>query len=747
MLRWIMICVNICVFAEIHAQKTWDGEAGDSLWQNPKNWFPDGVPFDAEHVLLDNSKRNGSYTIRINGPDSIVIQSLTIRPKDTNAIVLEISPSSNLPIALFTLSTEKNIILEKNATLINHSGASSGNIFSLNGKVYIKNGGRYVHKTLRGNSYLISKLEIDSASNKGKVEFDVPGNSGYTLSLSGRKFGTLQLSANESLKKSYSGSGSNPLSIQGDLIVGKNASLTSSLVKNIDIKGNVLVDGQLSLNPASPDSVGRSFQLSGEESRIVINGKVLTGSHFNQWIMGSKNNILLSNLHIENGWIIQNTRTSLILDTCYLKSSVGIKIHNSASLSTAHPEGISKDTSKGGLRAPLLIMGDSLRLLYDGDRDQATGSGIPSSIASLSVNKKGTLFLSGSIEINDSLHLQQGICNTDSIRLPVFKGKSIRGNEYAFIDGPLSFVATDSGQMMIPIGKKMKYAPILLDVRKNETIKAEYMDTGYQTKETDMEFPVKSINGSEYWKLQCSNIDSIHAFRKMVFFTTQKILLSNTYVVRLNGDMKWEMLPLISNNPIPYSIETRTNLKTSTYTTGSIQQVALSSNRFQLSNYKKNGEMALSWKYDSNEQVHQYIVECSSDGYLFHPVDSLKALPVISHTYHYVLKRLYANMAFFRVIAVHKNNTHRFSNILLLEHEKLNQSLYPNPCLHQLFLESAEEIQAPVWATAYDGRKIKLNYTKLGKTIKMDVSMLSTGMYSLQMISRGVLRQIPFVKL
>lgn len=104
-------------------------------------------------------------------------------------------------------------------------------------------------------------------------------------------------------------------------------------------------------------------------------------------------------------------------------------------------------------------------------------------------------------------------------------------------------------------------------------------------------------------------------------------------------------------------------------------------------------------------------------------------------------------MAFFRVIAVHKNNTHRFSNILLLEHKKLNQSLYPNPCLHQLFLESAEEIQAPVWATAYDGRKIKLNYTKLGKTIKMDVSMLSTGMYSLQMISKGVLRQIPFVKL
>ena len=746
--RWGMLCMNILLCAAIHAQKTWDGEAGDSLWHNPKNWFPDGVPLDTEHVLLDNSKQNGSYKILINGPDSIVIQSLIIHPHDTNTIVLEIAPASHLPIAMFILSTEKNIVLERNATLINHSGATSGNIFLLNGKIHIKNGGRYVHKTLRGNSYLVSKLQIDSASSKGIVEFDVPGNSGYTLSLSGRRFGTLQLSANESLKKSYSGGGSNPLTIEGDLIIGKHVSLTSSLVKNIDVKGDVMVDGMLSLNPASADSTGRSFLLSGEKSRIAVNGKIMTGNHFNQWIMGSKQNVLLTNLHIENGWIIQNSQTMLVLDTFYLKSSSGIKIHNSASLSTAHPEGISKDTSKGGLRAPILIMGDSLRLMYDGDRDQETGSGIPSSIASLSVNKKGTLFLSGSIEINDSLHLQQGICNTDSIRLPVFKGKSIRGNEYAFIDGPLSFVATDSGQMMIPIGKKMKYAPILLDVRKNETIKAEYMDTGYQTKETAMEFPVKSINGSEYWKLSCINIDSIHAFRRLVFFSTQKISLNNTYVVRLNGEMKWEMLPLISNNPIPYSIETRTNLKTSSYTTGWIQQVALASNRFQLSNDKRNGEMGITWKYDSNEHALQYIIEVSPDGNHFHPIDSLKAAPGISHTYHYLLKKQYANKTFVRVMAVHRNNAHRSSNILLIQHEMANQflHLYPNPCQDQLFLESADEIQSAIWAVANNGRTIKLIYNKLGKTIRIDVSILSKGIYHLQMVSKGALRQIPFIK-
>jgi hypothetical protein len=271
---------------------------------------------------------------------------------------------------LYINSSQRNIVLEKNATLINQTGASSGNIFSLNGKVYIKNGARYIHRTIRGNAYLVSRLEIDSASSKGVMEFDVPGNSGYTLSLSGRRLGTLELNANESLKKSYSGSGSNPLMIEGDLIVGKNVSFTSSLVKNIEVKGNLNIEGQCSLNPASPDSTGRSLLLNGQESKIMVNGKLLTGNYFNQFVIGSKKNILRSNVYIEKGWIIQNSQTMLMMDTFHMKSSNGIRIHNGASVATAHPEGISKDTTKGGLRSSGLIMGDSLRILFNGNTHQ-----------------------------------------------------------------------------------------------------------------------------------------------------------------------------------------------------------------------------------------------------------------------------------------------------------------------------------------------------------------------------------------
>ncbi|MFN5054934.1 MAG: T9SS type A sorting domain-containing protein [Bacteroidota bacterium] len=747
LVRWMMWCATMLVCTGLLAQKTWDGEAGDSLWQNPRNWFPDGVPVAADHVSIDNGKKSGSYKILINGPDSIVIQTLTIKPNDNSQIILEITPSSTLPIALYINSSQRNIVLEKNATLINHTGASSGNIFSLNGKVYIKNGARYVHRTIRGNAYLVSRLEIDSASSKGVMEFDVPGNSGYTLSLSGRRLGTLELNANESLKKSYSGSGSNPLMIEGDLIVGKNVSFTSSLVKNIEVKGNLNIEGQCSLNPASPDSTGRSLLLNGEESKIMVNGKLLTGNYFNQFVIGSKKNILLSNLYIEKGWIIQNSPTILMMDTFHMKSSNGIRIHNGASVATAHPEGISKDTTKGGLRSSGLIMGDSLRILFNGNNHQETGSGIPNSIGSLMVNKKGTLLFTSPIEIKDSICLQNGICITDSIRLPVFKGKSAIGNDSAYIDGPIEYLGSDSAQITIPIGKKKRYAPIILDIYKNEKIRAEYVDSSYQTGGTQMAFPVKSINGSEYWKLNCMNIDSMHAVRKLIFYTNPKTSLNNTYVVRLNENMKWEMLPLISNNPIPYSIETKSDLKSSAYTTGWIQQVALSNQRFHLLSMKRNGRFELTWNYDSNENVLQYIIEASTNGNTFQSMDSLRAISTSSHTYTYEIKKGSANKLFFRISAIHKNNEVRFSNIILIQFDTLIESLYPNPCQNQLILETASDVQSAIWAITYDGKKIQLTHTKVGKTIRVDVSSLQPGIYYLQWIAKGMPISIRFLKI
>jgi len=62
-------------------------------------------------------------------------------------------------------------------------------------------------------------------------------------------------------------------------------------------------------------------------------------------------------------------------------------------------------------------------------------------------------------------------------------------------------------------------------------------------------------------------------------------------------------------------------------------------------------------------------------------------------------------------------------------------------------LETTNGIQSGIWAAPSDGRKIRLPYSQVGKTIKVDASSLHPGAYYLQMVSKGVHQSIHFCKI
>ncbi|MFZ9686354.1 MAG: T9SS type A sorting domain-containing protein [Chitinophagaceae bacterium] len=742
----LLVCVLI-YSNSIYAQKIWDGEAGDSLWHNPRNWFPDGIPLASDNVIIDNSLMSGSYKILITGIDSIVINSLNIKPKDNNQIIVEITPSSTLPIAMYILSSDRSVELSKNGILINQTGASSGNVFSLNGKIYIHNDGKYIHKTIRGNSYIISKLEIDSNNSKGIVEFDVPGTSGYTLSLSGRKFGSLILNATGG-RKSYTGNGINPLNIEGDLMIEKNATLSSSLTNTISVKGNLIVDGSCVFNPSSSDSSGRTFKFSGDSSMLKIHGKLSTGIHFNHFIFGSKHNWVQSNLHIEYGDFIFGERAFIHLDTFYLKSINGIQVNHAAVVETANPEGISTDSTIGTLRTAHISWYDSIHLLYTAKGSQNAGTGIPKKLSSLSINKSGVLYLNQPLEITDSLKMYRGIVYTDTIRNLLFSGKYLISNDSAFVHGPLQILARDSGRIKFPIGKNNHAAPIFIDMNKDESITTEYFDTSYSTQENQMEFPVKYVNKEEYWKITCKGTDSTNLNRSIVFSLNKSFSTSNTYIVRLSTSEKWELLPLISNNPLPNSIETKTTLKSSVYTTGLIQQVALARQRFQLVHLHLNKKNMLSWNYDSNDHTIQYFIESSEDAISFKSIDSIKAIKgQIDKSYQYVIKDRFNSKNYYRIRAQHHNEINHYSNIVMFQQETTSGFPYPNPCSNMLFLRMGKDVQPMVWAIDQQGRKVKINQKQHENHLEIDVSKLNNGLYHLITITNGYQQSFRFIKL
>ena len=663
------------------------------------------------------------------------INSLLVQPTPLDTIILEIPSSNSLPVAVYILSPTKSMVLEKNAVLINSSGATSGNTFSVNGTISIKNGGKFIHRTIRGNSYLISKLEIDSTNKKGIFEFDVPGNSGYTLSLSGRRFGSLVLNATLTNKKSYSGSGSNSLSIEGDLTIGENASLTSSLNNNVIINGNVNIKGTCSLNPTLPDSSLRDLILSGDTTSISITGKLTAGVYFRNLLLSAKSIQLRSNMEISNMTIKSKANSYINLDSFYIKTNKSILLESFSTVQTSHPEGLSSDSTNGALRASYVSVDSSCTIVFTGNLEQHSGKAIPMTIRAIRIDKSGSVLLDQNLSVKESLQLINGNIKTDSLHKITFKGNNIIANEHSFINGPFEYTTSDTATMLFPVGKNKAYAPAYIKGYPGNGFEIEYFDTSAGALSKGMIFPVKGTSQNEYWKIKQMKKDSTNSIQSINFrigTNSMRGLSSSLTIVRLNESNHWESLPITSKSTIPNSIETKTEIKSSIYSFGNIQQIALARQLFQLKNVRINGKEYLTWQYDSNDITIKYIIESSFDGMSYKDTDSILSInSSMQKNYEYEINRTFTNRVFYRIRACHKDGKTNHSNIIHIEFNDAKANLFPNPCKDKLYLTSNYQVAPIFWSIDMEGRKRKLKFQHVNNKYELDIMELNTGTYRL----------------
>ena len=230
----------------VAATKTWDGGAGTMNWSDAANWNDDIAPTSADDVVLDNTYVSGSYTVNLPAiAISTTINKLTITPGSGNMITL-VLPSGNtanpgLNVGDNTSGTD-DIILNDGAVLKNSSGATAGTGVAVNsttnGTLRINNGGRYIHNTGRGNSGIVARLSTAAGTETGIFEYDVPATSDYGISISGRTYGILMLSRSGATSFNYTATGSNPLTVYGNLVINANAAWTAT-----GFTGGVMVAG------------------------------------------------------------------------------------------------------------------------------------------------------------------------------------------------------------------------------------------------------------------------------------------------------------------------------------------------------------------------------------------------------------------------------------------------------------------------------------------------------------------------
>jgi hypothetical protein len=211
-----------------------------------------------DDVILDNSSAIGSYIVTLpNTP--VTVRTITITPSGANIIQLVLPSSNTQSPALTATGPGYGLTINYGGIFKNSSGASNLTTVDIADSIRINDGGRFIHNTQRSHTSNVTVLSRMPGTEKGIFEFDVPGTQGYTVSISNRTYGTLVLHANSSPGgvKTYTGSGSNPLTINGDLQIGVGVTFKVDLATtkgNINLNGNFIQTGG-TLNLASgPDS-------------------------------------------------------------------------------------------------------------------------------------------------------------------------------------------------------------------------------------------------------------------------------------------------------------------------------------------------------------------------------------------------------------------------------------------------------------------------------------------------------------
>lgn len=227
----------------------WDGGGGDGLWMTPQNWSGDLLPQPGDEVVLDHAVVAVDYKVILpEGNLAVSVKSLHISPSNGLAIELEV-PKANTAVPAFSATAAPGIVLGNGAVFRNASGASSGNVVVVSDSLRILEGGRFVQQSETAHANLVSRLSVASVTALGCFEFNVPGGSSYTISVSNRTYGHLSVNAYAAGgTKNYLSSGTNPFLIRGDFQVGAGVTYALNTSGQVRIKQNVVVRGTLNLS-------------------------------------------------------------------------------------------------------------------------------------------------------------------------------------------------------------------------------------------------------------------------------------------------------------------------------------------------------------------------------------------------------------------------------------------------------------------------------------------------------------------
>lgn len=739
-LVWMLF---ISVFSS--AQKKWDGGGNNSAWENPANWSPDGIPDTLDHVILDHQWLQQDYLVQLPaGNTTTEIVTLTIAP--SNGQITLVLPASNTALSGLKLTASGDgLVIHDKAIVINASTAASGNPLQLNGKLRINDGGKYIHRTIRGNAELIDKLSDAPGTGKGIFEFDVPGTSGYTVSLTGNSFGSLILSAAAAGgTKSYSGSGTSDLTIRGDLIIRAGAALTSTLTANIMLGGNLVSDGKLNLHPVTAGTNGRSLIFYGGKIAFGGSGNFSTNAFFRN-VLVSKATELKLERHCPLPFTPNTFICQGVLD-CGQQTISGAGsfiLSDSATIITTADSGLSPASASGNIRTTFRSLSSKAHYVFSGSAHQFT-EGIPDTVASLTVNNGFHLSLSNSLA-SDSLNLIRGKIITDSshtIRvLGNIKGPPPGSVDPAwnstFIDGPFYFHFNDTAMHFLPAGAGEIFAPI--QVRHMDSAQRAVRISFREGQPfSNLSPSLSAISSRGYWTFSPDQESS------WMFGLSYQLADTSLYpgmspapaaLADINGELKWQLLAGQTYAADAYTgwlytdtaVRDFSALSTGFTTNAGLLPLRLISFRSE----KQDSGIRLYWEADQDKQAASYTIERSKDGRKFMPLAVVKAGSSGWSRHSWVDGDPLEPVNYYRLLMDGQGGG-IYSHIIRETYTRHRAMLFPNPVADRIHIYFPDRSSSSYIEIVNSNGAVLRRYFVKTTNCVLGVSDLPTGVYFLR---------------
>ena len=761
-LLWLAITLTIFCFP----QKKWDGGGNNNQWNNDQNWFPDGIPAVSDEVILDNSLFPGSYLVELPSGNSLVeIRSLFITP-DISTITLLLPLTNTATTALMVTGSADAIIIGKNGILRNASGAGSGTPILPTGLMKILNGGKYIHQTPRGNAALIDKLSISPGTEQGIFEFDVPGLSGYTVSLTSNTFGTLRFRAESAGGiKSYSGSGTGNLNIRGDLIIDAGVQLSSTLTADILLAGNLQINGRFNLIPVTAGSTGRSIRFLGKNALFSGGGLISMNANFRNLEITSG-----SYLSLARDCPLNNPSNAFInygtLETRSFSVS-GIGKFAQADLATlviGSEAGIQVSGDSGNIQTGIREFSKKSAFLFNGGLTQRTGSALPDTVSMLGVNNPSGIILTRQIYCSDSLVLLLGNIYSDNARRLVFGGRIIQSgaNEYgqvkagwknSFVSGPMVTDAADTGNYLIPIGSDTVFAPLIIRKTDPGKLLFETIYTPARPPDTLCNPSLVFVSRNEYWSVKTNGNNFSGGYLSFSIrpgsFQQYNGYTLKPAIYQLQGnERKWTAIPGKTelNNSFGWIKMDSLVSGFNDFTLGfALPEQPLAWRLINFSASSSGKSIRLRWQADEDNETLLYTLEKSRDGMHFYGFQSLTSSGKTFAHYDFEDRDPYPGNSFYR-LGISTGNRKEYSPVTRVTVDIKKVMLFPNPASDLL------HIYFPDLSSRYELAIVNVNGVVVYKTFvntvncQIRVSNLRNGFYFVRLRHNNGLITLPFTK-